>query len=953
MSPKNRKVLIVIFVLVTVIGGLWGLTSYYNDLPNKISQHETILLGQNRFVPGSQAGLRVVVRDSKNASPLEGAEISVSLRPREGGKKIEVFHGKTDDQGSTDMEFSVPETTESNYTMIVETKSDLGSDTVERDVTLDREYRVLLTTDKPIYQPGQEIHIRLLALSAFDLIPAAGQEIEVIIADGKGNKVHRETLTTSEYGIAATDFQLANEVNNGNYKISAAMGNTSSEKTVTVEHYVLPKFEIALEPERTFYTPGQTVNGTINANYFFGKPVSDGEVTIEGYTFDFERVVTTTIDGETDENGNFEFSFNLPDYIAGSDLEGGQARFFIQASITDQAEHTEVSNLSLPISSSGLVIEAIPEGGQFRQGVENILYVLTSYPDGTPAECSLTIEFYYEQETIQTVTGGYGLAEVGFLPDQPYQEFSITARDHRGNTATQNFYFEGNWEEETVLLRPEKPVYQVGETMALTILTSQQAGTAYVDIVREGQTVSTRSIQIQNGQAQVAIDLTPDLYGTLEIHAYKILSWGAIVRDTRLVVVDNADDLMLTLNPEQDTYLPGENASLDILVQDNHGSGAQAAIGLAIVDESVFALAQQDPGFAKLYFMLEQELLQPKYELHGFSVPALVDGVPVSSQPFVEAIEDAATASLAAAIPQQISFSLQANSHQEAMQRAYARQQQYYSTLSIGFYALSIVLPFVALFFNGRAVWREKQLGRSLALSLGILVLLAWTLYLSQFFWYGSSFLLFIVGGLGLISLISLIVIAVKEKDKILRVTLGVIPVFLLSVFLTILSVEEGGVYPSDGILILGLIAFFMFPITFVLRSASFALGKQIGPSLASLGVGFLFLIGAIPLTFLGFLGITGGGMMGAPMVQDEVFFEAEAGAMRKEVGENAMPLLAAGAPDAIDEDKSVGTDGTTTASAAEPPRLRQYFPETMLWSPDLVTDKQGNLHIDFDVMVA
>ena len=31
------------------------------------------------------------------------------------------------------------------------------------------------------------------------------------------------------------------------------------------------------------------------------------------------------------------------------------------------------------------MIEAMPEGGIPRVGVENILYVLASYPDGSPA----------------------------------------------------------------------------------------------------------------------------------------------------------------------------------------------------------------------------------------------------------------------------------------------------------------------------------------------------------------------------------------------------------------------------------------------------------------------------------------------------------------------------------------------------------------------------------------
>ena len=35
-------------------------------------------------------------------------------------------------------------------------------------------------------------------------------------------------------------------------------------------------------------------------------------------------------------------------------------------------------------------------------------------------------------------------------------------------------------------------------------------------------------------------------------------------------------------------------------VRETDGAGVQAALGLAIVDESVFALQEQDPGFARL-----------------------------------------------------------------------------------------------------------------------------------------------------------------------------------------------------------------------------------------------------------------------------------------------------------------------------------------------------------------
>src|SRR3990172_6750471 len=276
----------------------------------------------------------------------------------------------------------------------------------------DPEKKILLTTEKPIYQPGQVIHLRALALSSFDRAPASGSEIEFIIADGKGNKVFRRAVETSAYGVAAEDFQLANEVNTGNYKITAQMGNTSSERTVTVEHYVLPKFEVVWATERSFYLPGERVQGSINAEYFYGKTVEGGQVRITGFTFDFERQEVFTLEGTTDAGGVFEFDFTLPDYVAGSDLEGGAGRFYLEAAVTDLAQHTESSSFSLPVSQSRITIEAIPESGQLRPGVENILYVLTSYPDGAPAQTTLNLLVNGIPTRLQT--GEFGLAEHPF-----------------------------------------------------------------------------------------------------------------------------------------------------------------------------------------------------------------------------------------------------------------------------------------------------------------------------------------------------------------------------------------------------------------------------------------------------------------------------------------------------------------------------------------------------------
>ncbi|MBV7327316.1 hypothetical protein KFU94_03475 [Chloroflexi bacterium TSY] len=51
----------------------------------------------------------------------------------------------------------------------------------------------------------------------------------------------------------------------------------------------------------------------------------------------------------------------------------------------------------------------------------------------------------------------------------------------------------------------------------------------------------------------------------------------------------------------------------------HQGKGTQSAIGLSIVDESVFALGDQDPGFIRTYFLLDRELAKARYEIQDFS----------------------------------------------------------------------------------------------------------------------------------------------------------------------------------------------------------------------------------------------------------------------------------------------------------------------------------------------
>ncbi len=69
VTMKTKHLVSLAGLLVLAVVGLWVLTEYFINLPNHVSQHETHIIGQDRFEPGSEARFRVVVRDSSDGAP--------------------------------------------------------------------------------------------------------------------------------------------------------------------------------------------------------------------------------------------------------------------------------------------------------------------------------------------------------------------------------------------------------------------------------------------------------------------------------------------------------------------------------------------------------------------------------------------------------------------------------------------------------------------------------------------------------------------------------------------------------------------------------------------------------------------------------------------------------------------------------------------------------------------
>jgi len=221
-------------------------------------------------------------------------------------------------------------------------------------------------------------------------------------------------------------------------------------------------------------------------------------------------------------------------------------------------------------------------------------------------------------------TDALGLAMYSFTPDG--RPFAVTAQaeDAQGHTARATLSLQDAPSEEALILRADKPLAKVGDTLTLAALSSVKGGTLYLDVIRNGQTILTRAADMAGGRAVLTLPVTDDMTGTVELHAYKILPNEDIIKDTRTVIVSPADDLTVRVAADQAEYKPGGDATLRFTVSGPSGAPVRAALGLAIVDESVFALSELQPGLEKVYFTLEKELMEPKYEVYGLSPAGLL-----------------------------------------------------------------------------------------------------------------------------------------------------------------------------------------------------------------------------------------------------------------------------------------------------------------------------------------
>jgi uncharacterized protein YfaS (alpha-2-macroglobulin family) len=263
-TKRRMGTVLVIFALV--IGA--GVFVYNMDEVYLRDKKNITLSYSTSFEQGGEAPIIISLTDFDD-DPVSDEEVMIELEYKQDNytKRVELASEITDSNGAIT---PVLDLSSLDFNGTAELVVTVGTQKVSQPIIIDEpsvsidkteeRLKILVSTDKPLYQPGQTINIRTLAMYG-EIQGVYSEDITIEVDDPEGNKLSRADLECNEWGIASTNFTVTDQMPIGNYKIIAKVGEIEAKKSVTVKRYVLPKFNIVFNDIKSWYTVDENIEG--------------------------------------------------------------------------------------------------------------------------------------------------------------------------------------------------------------------------------------------------------------------------------------------------------------------------------------------------------------------------------------------------------------------------------------------------------------------------------------------------------------------------------------------------------------------------------------------------------------------------------------------------------------------------------------------------------------------
>uniref|UniRef100_A0A8C3HK51 Uncharacterized protein n=1 Tax=Chrysemys picta bellii TaxID=8478 RepID=A0A8C3HK51_CHRPI len=449
---------------------------------------------------------------------------------------------------------------------------------------------IFIQTDKTIYTPG-----------------STGTTPEGII-------VKRESVSSpSKVGIFPMNHRLPEIISLGTWTIVAKYEDSPKQSfsaQFDIKEYVLPSFEVTLEPsEKFFYIDGnEDLRIHINARFLYGKDLQGTAFVLFGVKIgDEKKSIPQSLKRIeiTDGNGEAELTRAMLQsrFVDLRELIGHSIYVTVTVLTQSGSDMVEAERTGINIVTSPYQIHFTKTAKYFKPGMPFELMVYVTNPDGSPA-ARVPVKVDGSQDS--RLTHGDGTAKLVINTPGGKSQLDITVktdrrdlpenRQARKSMVAEAYQTQGgsrNYLHLAVTSTEIKPgdnllVNFHLQTSSQSIVNTNMYFT-YL-ILNKGKIIRAGRQAKQAAQTLVTMSLhiTPDLIPSFRIVAYYQVGNSEIVADS--VWVDVQDTCMGTLvvkgATEADNRIHKPGSSMKIKVEGDAG----ARVGLVAVDKGVYVL---------------------------------------------------------------------------------------------------------------------------------------------------------------------------------------------------------------------------------------------------------------------------------------------------------------------------------------------------------------------------
>jgi hypothetical protein len=587
-----------------------------------------------------RAGRQVLayVVNIKKGTPISGSQIRVYQT------SALVAQGRTGSDGLASL--SVPAGERGSLTVVAvhgEDEAVVNGYLYEQEDGGD--FAVYAYTDRPLYRPGQRIYYKGIARRKLEAggryaVPS-GEPVAVEIRDPSGERILQAQHTTNPFGSFYGHVDLSPEASTGVYALILTLRGEKHTQDIVVGSFKKPEFAVTLTPTKPRYVRGEQVEVVVEGQYYFGAPVAGAKVIYFVYrhpdwtaeypedTYDpeFEEAPPHgrysegaygefIAEGEAvlDENGkaNIRFPAKAPETPNAPQMQ----ILAVSVSVIDDAGRLTDAYVDVPVAAGDFRLAVSPAGYVAEPGQPMDIVVKAADFTGKPiAGVPITLEYGMEwlvrgeykfslEGTRKLITGPDGLARTEITLHRAGEwRLAVQANDAAGRTVRARGYLwvagEGDGDLHTeyadLSLLTDKHRYRPGETVRVLINAARFGQTALLTV--EGDRIyHSFLVPLTKRSTLVRIPV-------LKAYGPNVYLAACYVRDKMfaqsqipLRVHVPQQEILVKIESNKPKYEPGEEITYRIQTTNSQGQPAPCEFSFGVVDESIYALREDDPN---------------------------------------------------------------------------------------------------------------------------------------------------------------------------------------------------------------------------------------------------------------------------------------------------------------------------------------------------------------------